>query len=159
VTSCCKNLRVQAYISAAAHRDQLNDLPVTDIAHRNLSGKLAEVQAGDVVSYLEDIVHVVRDEDDAETAVGKASNEIENLLGLGYTESRSRLIEDHELGVPEHGASDGHCLALATRQTRHLLANRLQGANRKTCERFGSATLHRDLIEDDALALLATEEL
>ena len=95
--SCCENLGVQADVPTTAHRDQFDDLAMADITGRNLRSHLPQVQAGNVVCYLENIVHVVRDKDDAETTVCEASNEIENLLGLGNTKCCGRLIEDDKL--------------------------------------------------------------
>ena len=45
---------------------------------------------------LEDVVEVVRDQDDAEALLGEAVDEREHLLGLRDAERRRRLVEDDE---------------------------------------------------------------
>ena len=46
------------------------------------------------------------------------------------------LVEDDDLGVPEHGLGDGDGLALATGQAGDPLADRLHGAHRQRLERL-----------------------
>ena len=60
----------------------------------------AEPQHGDPVGGLEDVVEVVRDQDDAEALLAEAAHEREHLLGLRDAERRGRLVEDDELRVP-----------------------------------------------------------
>ena len=99
----------------------------------------------------EDVVHVVRDEDDAEAVVGEPPDEVEDLLGLGDAERGGRLVEDDELAVPQHGAGDRDRLPLAAGQAGDLLAHRLQ-----RCGRTGPSSVSRarcsivGLVEDDA---------
>ena len=64
----------------------------------------------------EDVVEVVADQDDAEAAVGQPADQAQHLLGLGDAQRGGRLVEDDELGVPQHGAGDGDGLPLATGQ-------------------------------------------
>ena len=56
------------------------------------------------VGDLEDVVEVVADQDHAEAVVGEPADEVEDLLGLGDAEGGGRLVEDDDLGVPQHGA-------------------------------------------------------
>ena len=65
---------------------------------------------------VEDVVQVVRDQDDGEFLIGEPLDEVEHLLGLGHAERRGRLVEDHEAGVPEHRTGDRHRLALPARE-------------------------------------------
>ncbi len=67
----------------------------------------AEAQDGDPCRDLEDVVEVVRDEDDGEPLVGQPPDELEHLLGLRDAERRGRLVEDDE-------ASSSTCTARAT---------------------------------------------
>ena len=67
---------------------------------------LAEAQDRDRVGDLEDVVQVVRDEDDREALLAQAPDEVEHLPRLGHAERRGRLVEDHE--------REFHMTALAT---------------------------------------------
>ena len=73
----------------------------------------AEAEHGDPCRHLEDVVQVVRDEDDGEPLLGQPLDELEHLLGLRDAERRGRLVEDDELGVPLHRlratATDWRC--------------------------------------------------
>ena len=94
-------------------------------------GDAAQVEGGDAVGDLEDVGHVVRDEHDAEAAVGQPAHQVEDLAGLGHAEGRGRLVQQHDPGVPEHRLGDGHGLPLSTGQARHRLAYRFDGAHRQ----------------------------
>jgi hypothetical protein len=92
----------------------------------------------------------VRYEDDAQAVVGQASDEVEDLLGLGDAERRSWLVEDDQLGVPQHRAGDGNRLPLAAGEAGHLLAHRFQRPNRQPFQRLLGPPFHRDLVKRDA---------
>ena len=124
----------------------------------HLRGHLPEVQARDVVGHREDVVHVVGDEDDGEPVVGQPPDEVEHLLGLGDAQRGGRLVEDHELAVPQHRPRDRHGLALAAGQARHVLAHRPQRAHREALEGLVGALLHGRLVQRDPGLDLAAEE-
>ena len=107
----------------------------------------AEPQDRDPVCHLEDVVQVVRDEDDREPLVGQPLDELEHLLRLRDAERRSRLVEDHEAGVPHHRAGDGDRLPLAARERRHRLADRPDRRDREALHRLGRLGLHHRLLE------------
>ena len=90
----------------------------------DVGGDPAEVQRGDPVGDLEDVVHVVRDQHHAEAVVGEPADQVEHLAGLRDTEGGGGLVEQHDLGVPQHGLGDGHGLALAAGQAGHASAAR-----------------------------------
>ena len=91
----------------------------------------------------EDVVHVVADEDHCKAAVGEPADQPEHLLGLRDAERGGRLVEDDELGVPEHRSGDRDGLALAAGEAGDLLPDRLHGADRETGQGLGGALLHR----------------
>ncbi len=80
--------------------------------------------------------------------MAQAAHELEHLLGLRDAEGRGRLVENHKLRVPHHGAGDGDGLALATGKRRDRLADRLDGRDRERLERLGRVLLHRRLGQD-----------
>src|SRR5207249_7967450 len=66
----------------------------------------AEAENGYPRRGLEDVVQVVRDQDDAETLFRQPVDERQHLLGLRDAERGGRLVEDHEPRVPHHRACD-----------------------------------------------------
>ena len=99
------------------------------------------------VRHGEDVVQVVRDQDDGEPLLGEARHELEHLLGLRDPERGGRLVEDHEPGVPHHGAGHGDRLALAARERRHRLPDRLDRRHGEALHRLGRPLLHLRLLE------------
>ena len=77
-------------------------------------GVPAEPQDRDAVGDREDVVKVVRDQDDREPLLAEPLDEREHLLGLRDAERSRRLVEDDELRVPHHGSRDRDRLALAS---------------------------------------------
>ena len=75
----------------------------------DLGGDPAEEQRVDPVSHLHDVVHVVRDEHDADAGVGEPADQVEDLAGLRHTERGGRLVEEDDLGPFQSAA-----LAMAT---------------------------------------------
>src|SRR3954451_8634239 len=110
-------------VTAAAGGDQLDDLRSAAVLRLDDGGDAPEVEGGDAVRDLHDIVHVVRDQDHAEALVGQAADEVEHLTRLRDTQGRRGLVEEDHLAVPEHGLRDGDVLALPTRQTCDRLAH------------------------------------
>ena len=117
----------------------------------------AEPQDSDPVCHLEDVVQVVRDEHDREPLIGQPLDELEHLLRLGDAERRSRLVEDHEAGVPHHRAGDGDRLPLAAGERRDRLADRADRGHREGLHRLGRLGLHHRLLEplEDVVRLAA----
>ena len=77
---------------------------------------LAPAQHHDAIHHLEDVVDVVGDEDAGVAGVAGVADEAQDTLRLGHAEVVGGLVEDDELAVEVHGAGDGDCLALATRE-------------------------------------------
>ena len=138
--------------------DELDDLVAGDVGGAHLRGHPAEVQHRDAVGDLEDVVEVVADEHDRQALVREPAHELEHLLGLRDAERRGRLVEDDDLGVPQHRPGDRHGLALTAGQARDLLADRLHRPHRQSREGLLRAPLHRRLVEASALGDLAAEE-
>src|SRR4051812_18543675 len=115
--------RSQPDVTAAAGGDQLDNLRGAAVLRLDDGGDAPEVEGGDAVGDLHDVVHVVRDQDDAQALVGEAADEGEHLTRLRDTEGRRRLVEKDHLAVPQHGFRDGDRLALPARQTGDRLAH------------------------------------
>ena len=111
------------------------DLPV-ELRRRTLRDHAAEVEHDDPVGDLEDVVHVVGDEQRRVALLGEPAREVEHHPRLGDAERRGRLVHDHELRVPEHGLRDRHRLPLAARERRDRLADRAHGRHREAGERL-----------------------
>ena len=88
---------------------------VTD-AGVDLGDHLAQVEDRDVVGDAETSLRLWLIRTTAEAAVGEPADQVEDLLGLGHAERGGRLVQDDQLGVPQHGPGDGHGLPLATGQ-------------------------------------------
>ena len=110
------------------------------------------------VADLEDVVQVVRDQDDREPLLGEPLDEREHLLGLRDAERGGRLVEDHEPRVPHHGARDRDRLALTARERRDRLADRADRRHRERLQRLARLRLHRRLLQPlEPVVLLAPE--
>src|SRR3954453_17462274 len=118
--------RLDPQIARAAGGDELDDPGPVDLGDRYVGGDASQVQGGHPVGDLEDVDHVVGDEDDGVAGVGQPADEVEHLAGLRDAQGGGRLVEDDELGLPENGLGDGDGLALAAGQAGDLLADRLQ---------------------------------
>ena len=158
VPTAAASAGLQPDVTRAAGGDQLDHLGVVDVLGAHLRGHLAQEQAGDRVRHLEDVVHVVRDQHDAEAVLREPADQVEHLLGLGHAEGGGRLVEDHELGVPQHGAGDRHGLALTAREAGDVLAQRPQRAHAERLQRLPGTLLHLGLVEREPGLHLATEE-
>ena len=142
----------EAEVARAARGDQLDDLAVGDVAGRHLRDHPAQVEAGDAVGDLEHVGHVVADQHDAEALLGQPADEVEHLAGLRDAQRRGRLVEQHDLGVPEHGLGDRHGLALAAGERRDRRPHRRHGAHRQRREGAPRGLLHVGLVEQPGLA-------
>jgi len=65
------------------------------------------------MSYRHHGLHVVRDENDSNPLLGKATNQPENSVRLPDTERRSRLIKQQHTRFHEHRSNNFYALALA----------------------------------------------
>src|SRR5689334_10249423 len=74
---------------------------------------LAARHGHDAVAALEDMVHVVADEDTGDALLLQAAHEADHLVRLLDGEMVGRLVEDHDLRLEMHGARDRDALALA----------------------------------------------
>ena len=151
-------LGAQAHLAVAAAGDQLDHLVGRHIGTSYLGHHRAEVEHGDVVGHLEDVVEVVADQDHAEPVVGQPPHQPQHLLGLGDAQGGRGLVEDDELGVPQHRAGDRDGLPLAAGQRRDGLPHRLQRAHREAVEGLAGAGLHGVLVERRDAAHLAAQE-
>ncbi len=104
--------------------DRLHDLLLRRLLPLVDADVAPEAQHGDPGRHLEDVVQVVRDEDDREPLLGETLHEVEHLLGLSDAERGGRLVEDDERGVPLHGLRDRDRLPLPARERGDRLADR-----------------------------------
>ena len=125
----------------------LDDLVLGDFVAFVDADVAAEPQHGDPVGDLEDVVQVVRDQDDGEPLLGQALDELEHLLRLRDAERGGRLVEDHEPRVPHHRAGDGDGLPLAARQGRDRLPDRADRRHGEALHRLRGLGLHHRLLE------------
>src|SRR5579875_627887 len=111
------------------------------------AGARAEALDVDPVRELEDVGHVVADEDDGLAVGAQVTDELEHLAGLPHAERRGRLVQDHDLAAEGGGARDGHGLALPAGQRLHRLADVLQGADAEALDLLGRLPLHLARVE------------
>lgn len=90
---------------------------------------LAQSSDMDAVCDLEDLGHVVRDEDDGEPAIAKVLDHLEDARRFIDAQGRRWLVEDDHLGAESRGSSDGDCLALTAGERLHRLRDVLQGGD------------------------------
>ena len=76
--------------------DRVDDLLLGRLTALEDGDVLAEPEDRDPVGHLEDVVEVVRDEDDREPLLGETSDEVEHLTRLRDAERGRRLVEDHD---------------------------------------------------------------
>ena len=136
----------------------MDDFLLRDVLPRHRLDALPETKNGDAVRDLEDVVEIVRHDHNAEPAVGEAANEVEHLPRLRDAQSRRRLVQDHDPGVPHDRLGDGDRLALAAREARHGLTDRAERRDREAVQGLPRRLLHPGLIEDDAVDPLAPEK-
>src|ERR1039457_2777819 len=102
---------------------------------------------GQPVSDLENLVEVVRDQEDGMPAVLQPSDEIQDKLGLGHAQRRRRLVHDDEPGVQHHGLGHGDRLPLPPGQRADQLPDRAHRAHPQVGQRLLGRQLHGDLVE------------
>src|SRR5581483_3724134 len=128
-------------------RDRVHDLFLRRLRTREHARVPAEPEHGDPRGRLEDVVQVVRDQDDAEPLLGEAAHEREHLLRLRDAERRRGLVEDHEARVPHHRTRDRNRLPLAARECRDPLADRADRRHAEAPERRARLRLPRRLAQ------------
>src|SRR4029079_10975846 len=79
------------------------------------------IECHDTVADIENVVHPVREQDNADTVILEAADEVENLAHFLDRQSRRRLVHDHNAGIEGGGAGDGDRLALTAREFVHRL--------------------------------------
>src|SRR5438876_1555850 len=101
----------------------------------------------DTVAAVEDVVHVVADEDACHPLLLQAAHEADHLVRLLHREVVGRLVEDHHLRLEMHGARNRDPLALTARQ---LADERLGGAQMQVDigDRADALLSHLLLVED-----------
>src|SRR5207237_1993500 len=83
----------------------------------------AQVQHGDPVRHLEDVVEVMRDHHDGQPAIAQTPNQVKDHLRLHHAQSGGGLVEHYQLEVPHHGLGDRDRLPLAARPGCHRLTD------------------------------------
>ena len=141
-----------------ACRDRVDDFLLRDLRAPEQACVAPEPKHGDAIGDREDVVEVVRDQNDGEALLAEPLDEFEHLLGLRDPERRGRLVEDDELRVPHHGAGNRDRLALPARERRHLLADRADRRDAQRLQCLGGVLLHHRLLKDlERVVRLATE--
>ena len=92
--------------------------------------------------------------------VAQLADEVQHLGDLAHRDRRGRLVHQHDLGFRQHGAGDGHRLALAAR---HLLDQVARPRLRlQLREDLAGAPVHGGVVENperaDALAQFAAQK-
>ena len=85
------------------------------------------------------------------------ADQVEHFRHLPHADRRRRLVHQHDLGVGEPGAGDGHRLPLAARHAPHHVAR--SGLRLEFGEQFAGALVHAAIVEQaEAAGLFAAEE-
>src|SRR5437667_92033 len=69
-------------------------------------GAAAQALDMDAGGDLEDVRHVVADQDDAQSSVAEVADELEYLAGFAYAQCRGRLVEYDDLAAECGGPGD-----------------------------------------------------
>src|SRR3989440_8583763 len=84
----------------------------------------AEMNHGNPVGYLEDVVEVMRDHHDGEAAITQTPDQVEHHLGLHHPKGCGGFVQHNQLRVPHDRLSDRHRLTLPARERGHRLPDR-----------------------------------
>ena len=76
----------------------------------------AALEHDDARRHVDDLGHVVADQDHRRAAAMQLANEVQHLAALGDTERGGGLVHDHEARVPMERAGDRHGLPLSAGQ-------------------------------------------
>src|SRR5581483_3567580 len=79
----------------------------------------SEPQHDNAVRHIKNIREIVTDDNHGQTLTAQAFDELQNLTRLGDAERSGRFIENHELGIPHHGARNGNGLTLTAGERRN----------------------------------------
>ena len=116
-----------------------------DVLAVTLVGHLrAAAQHDDAVADGENVGHAVADEDHRHALRLQAPDQFQHLRHLAHGNRGGRLVHQHQLGIGEAGAGDGHRLALAARHLAHQVAR--AGFGLQLGEEFGRPVDHGLLV-------------
>ena len=107
----------------------------------------AETQDDDPVGDVEHVLEVVADEDDAVALLAQAAHEVEHLLRLRHAERSGRLVEEHDLVLPQDRSRDRDRLALPAREGGDRDAD-ARDLHRQAPQHVDGLLLHADLVQD-----------
>ena len=136
----------------------LDDALPVEAGHRSLGHHPAEVEHGDPVGHLEDVVEVVGDHHHRQAVVAEAAHQVEDHPGLDHAQGGGGLVEEDHLGVPHHRLGDRHRLALPSRERGHRLADGAHRGHPQAAQRLGRGPLHGVLVEQPAAEPLPAQE-
>ena len=115
----CRFAAVDRQLNLAADH-QLGQVLLARLGRQPLADHPAAPDHRDPVRYLEHLVELVADEDDAPAALGQAAQEEEDLLRLLRREHGRRFVEDEDARVAVESLQDLDALLLADRERADL---------------------------------------
>src|SRR3954470_23726921 len=123
-----------------------------DVLHRHVAAAEArdagaKAQNLDAVGHLEDLRHVVADEDDRQALVAHAADEVEHVARLDHAERGGRLVHEDDLRRPRHRPRDRDALALAAGHGRDRRRGVLQ-RDAEVLEGVAALGAHRLLVDE-----------
>ena len=83
------------------------------VGDRLLGDLAAAAQDRDAVAHGEHVGHAMADQDHGDGLVAQASDQVQHLGHLAHADRGGRLVHQHDLGLGQPRAGDGHGLALA----------------------------------------------
>jgi hypothetical protein len=95
---------------------QLDDLVGRPLAALERGDRLAGAHDGDAVSHLEDLVHAMGDEDDADALAAEPPDHLEQAIAGGDVERRGRLVEHQDPRPVKQRPHDAAGLPVAERE-------------------------------------------
>ena len=111
---------------------------------------------GDAVGDDLDLVHAVRDVDDAQLLLAQIADDLEQLLDLRLGQRGGGLVEDDDLGLVGDGLGDLAHLLLADGQVAHLLGG--IDLDAQLLEELLGLLVHLRVVDEAALHELAADE-
>src|SRR4051794_38262520 len=107
----------------------------------------AETVDVDAVGHLEDVGHVVADQDHRDAVVAHPQDELEHVGRLLDAQCRRRLVEDDHLAAEGRGARHRHALPLAAGERLHLLADVLDRQDSQVGHLLPGLVAHAGAVE------------
>src|SRR5690349_97259 len=98
--------------SGCTSHDQRHHVAMGVVGGNELADLAAATQDDRPVGHLDDVVHRVRDDDDALPLVAQADDEVEHLARLAHAERGGRLVEDDQTRREGRRTSHSDGLAL-----------------------------------------------